>query len=244
MTSPLGADDHLGALNDDERAALAAWADDGDVSDGFEDRVVAAYLSATLSAGSSSLAEGSSSLAEGSSSEDRALRFEGEALATGPRATVREGRVVRLVGFCAAIAAAAAVMLMVRVLPRAEGELEVAEARGLSPAELVASEPANERPSESEVDAAEPDVDALGTEAGLVLAQHCVPCHSSTDREANAGALRIFDVEQPQWWVLMSDAQLDGARQRLEYLDAASEDDRRKLAAFLEARRRAPTHSG
>jgi hypothetical protein len=228
MTSPLGADDHLGALNDDERAALAAWADDGDVSDGFEDRVVAAYLSATL--------------AEGSSTEDRAERFEGEALATGPRAVVREGRVVRLVGFCAAIAAAAAVMLMVRVLPRAEGELEVAEARG--PTELLASEPASERPRQSEVEAAEPDVDALGTEAGLVLAQHCVPCHSSTDREANAGALRIFDVEQPGWWVLMSDAQLDGARQRLEYLDAASEDDRRKLAAFLEARRRTPTHSG
>lgn len=217
MTSLPGADDHLGALTDDERAALAAWADDGDVPDGFEDRVVAAYLSA--------------SSASSASGPDR-----GEAALAGPRAAGREGRVVRLVGLGAAIAAAAAVMLMVRVLPRAsEVELEVAEAREPSSAEPTTVEPAPERPSE---------LAALGADAALVLAQHCVPCHDSTDPEAKPAALQVFDLQQPQWWLLMSDPQLDVARERLEQLEAATDDDRRKLDAFLAARRRVPTHSG
>jgi mono/diheme cytochrome c family protein len=212
MTSPPGADEHLGALTNEERAALAAWADDGDVPDGFADRVVAACVSERLA----------ESLADDVDDD----------VAVGSRPAAREGRVVRLVGLCAAIAAAAAVMLMVRVLPRAsEVDVQLAAAGEPSRVEPAPTEPAAE-------------ADAIAAEAALVLAQHCSPCHDSTDPGAQPAALQVFDVEQPRWWILMSDAQLEEARLRVQELEAATDDDRRKLDAFAAARRRPPAHAG
>lgn len=234
MTSPPGAEDALlGALSNHERAMLAAWADDGDVPDGFEDRVVAAMLAERLG-----------ELGDGEGDEAAVAR---------PRAAASEGRVVRLVGWAAAIAAAAAVMLMVRVLPRASEVEQVAEAGSASepdgpssPGEpLAPGEPSRgfEPPRgiepplvETSSASPEPVLAVLGAAAGTVLAQHCSPCHDSTDPEAKPAALDVFDLEQPQWWLTMSDARLEEARTRVQELGAASDDERRTMDAFVEAR--------
>lgn len=251
MTSPPGAeDDLLGTLSSRERSMLAAWADDGDVPDDFADRVVAAVLAERLG--------------DGDGAEDGA-----EAAVARTRAAASEGKVVRLVGWVAAIAAAAAVMLMVRVLPRAS-EVGVAEARrpdgaeiGAAPVQSPAPVEPMDDPTCEPVDGAArlPRIDSppvetpsaklpeqafavLGADATLVLAQHCSPCHDSLDSEANPGALDVFDLEEPQWWLTMSDAQLEEARTRVQELGDASDDERRTLDAFVEARLRRPSHAG
>lgn len=247
MTSPPGVDDHLGALTDDERAALAAWADDGDVPDGFEDRVVAAFAS-TWGAGASTTGPGeragSPDPLGGMGRLDPGRLLEGDALATGPRAAVREGRVLRLVGLCAAVAAAAAVMLMVRVLPRAsevEPAREVASVERAEPAEpIVRIEP----PAAVPAPAGECDTDVLAAEATLVAAQHCSPCHDSAARDAVPGAVDVFDIQQQEWWSLMSETQIEGARRRARVIEDATEEDRAKLDAFLARRLEPPPYAG
>lgn len=225
MTSPPGAEDALlGALNDHERAALADWADDGDVPDGFEDRVVAAYLGRGERQG------------EGDSDAGGA-----EAAVARSRAAASEGRVVRLVGWAAAIAAAAAVMLMVRVLPRASEVELVAEAQSEAGEPSRSVEPPR---AETSSPSPEPALVVLGAAAGSVLAQHCSPCHDSTDPERKPAALDVFDLEEPQWWLTMSDAQLEEARMRVQELGAASDDERRTMDAFVEARLHPTAHAG
>lgn len=227
MSSPLGADDPLlGACNDEERAALTAWADEGDVPDGFAERVVVAFMAERMGAGE--VDEGAGVGAD-------------EAAAVRARAGTGEGRVVRLVGLCAAIAAAAAVMLMVRVLPRGADEevAETAAAAGVgSSVEPSADATAGGAPAERV------DATALGADAAAVLAAHCSPCHDAEDPEAKPAALKVFDIRQPQWWITMSDAQLEETRTRVQELGAASEDDRRTVTAFVEARQRATAHAG
>lgn len=242
MTSPPGADDHLGALSNAERSLLAAWADDGDVPDGFEDRVVAAFLAGAAPSAAPGEPGDSADPLVGLGRLDRGW-LEGDALATGPRAAAREGRVVRFVGLCAAVAAAAAVMLMVRVLPRAS---EVDRGRDVAAAErAVPVEPLvpGEEEAAASVPASVPETDVLAAEATLVAAQHCSPCHDSADRDAHPAAIDVFDVQQQAWWSLMSDTQIDGARRRVQALDA-SEEDRRKLDAFLARRLEQPLHAG
>jgi hypothetical protein len=221
MTSPPGAE-VFGALDDEERAALAAWADDGDGPDDFSDRVVAAFMAERVGAAAGDDAEV-------------------EAAAVRTSARTGEGRVVRVVGLCAAIAAAAAVMLMVRVLPRsADAEAtDTAVAAGVG----VSGEPAAEA-TVGGAAAERVDLMALGADAAAVLAVHCSPCHDAEDPEAKPEALRVFDIRQPQWWITMSDAQLEEARTRVQELGAASEDERRTVTAFVEARQRATPHAG
>lgn len=203
--------DDPSALRSDERAALAAWADEGDLSDGFGDRVVATFLAERL----------------GQAEEE----------APEARARAREGGVVRVIGLVAAIAAAAAVMLMVMVLPRASAGVEVADARGWDQGidELglvVVSE---------ETRALEP---SRGARAAAVLAQHCAPCHDSSDPEGKPQALDVFDLEQPQWWITMSDAQLEEARLRVQELGAATEEERGRVAGFVETELARRAHAG
>jgi len=226
MISPPGADDALGVSSTNERAALAAWADEGEVPDGFADRVVAAYLAERL---------GDFESESESESESEA----GEAATAEPRVAASDGRLIRVVGLVAAFAAAAAVMLMVRVLPRAS-EVEVVAA-----ADVVA--PSRAEPPVAETfpaPAPETVISVLGLEAGMVLAEHCTPCHDSTAPEANPAALQVYDLEQPQWWLTMSDAQLEDLRMRIQELEAASDDQRRRVSTFVEARKRQLAHAG
>lgn len=224
MTSPPDAEDaFLGALSPRERTMLAAWADDGDVPDGLEDRIVAAVLAEPPDEGEGDEVAAAAEVARS-------------------RAAASEGKGVRLVGWAAAIAAAAAVMLMVRVLPRAsEGE----HAREVAAAErAAASEPAAALGAELEAEA-EPDsdvlapetacetFDALAAEATLVATRYCSPCHDSADRDAHPGAVGVFDVQQQEWWSFMSDAQIEGARRRTQQLEHATQEERYKLDAFL-----------
>lgn len=214
MTSLPGADDPLvGALTPEQLAALHAWADAGDVPDDFADRVVA-RLRCQRDDPPSTHARGQ------------------EAAAVASR-TGAEARVVRRVGVVAALAAAAAVMLMVRVLPRASEVADDPAARPASPSEralAMASEP-----SESQ---------RLGAAAADVLAEHCRPCHDSTDPEAKPEALAVFDVTEPRWWAVMSDAQLEDASMRVQQLGAATDDERRTMDAFVRARLERPAHAG
>lgn len=247
MTNPPDAEDaFLGALSPRERTLLAAWADDGDVPDELEDRVVVALLAERLGEG------------DGDREGDR---DEGGAAAevARSRAATSEGRVVRLVGWAAAIAAAAAVLLMVRVLPRAsevEPVREVAAAERAVPAEppvavRAEAEPERETPErvtpELEPETACETFDALAAEATLVAARYCSPCHDSADRDAHPGALGVFDVQEQEWWSLMSDAQLEGSRRRAQMLvedSGATEDEQRKLDAFLARRLELEPHAG
>lgn len=236
MTSPPGAEDELlGTLSSRERSMLAAWADDGDVPDDFADRVVAAYLA--------------------EADEDP------EATVARPRPAASDGKLVRLVGWAAAIAAAAAVMLMVRVLPRAseveqvaDGHHETAVARAPVPGQppLEAEhqgdatcdheDGASEPPSVGS--SPEPVLEVLGREAGIVLAEHCSPCHDSTAPDASLEALLVYDLEQPQWWLTLSDVQLEDVRMRIQGLGAASDDQRRQVNAFIEARQQQVARAG
>lgn len=210
--------DDPSALRSDERAALAAWADEGDLADGFGDRVVAALLAERL----------------GAEELDDELDDEG-AVAPGPRPWAREGRLLRVVGLVAAIAAAAAVMLMVRVLPRASEGIAVADGRDWDHAK---DQRALERSTPSS------DVERLGARAAAVLAQHCSPCHDSTDPEGQPQALQIFDLEQSQWWLTMSDAQLEETGLRVRELGAATDDERDRVAVFVAAQLRQRAHAG
>lgn len=243
MTNPPDAEDaFLGALSPRERTMLAAWADDGDVPDGLEDRIVVALLAERLGEG-----EGDREGDEGGAAAEVARS----------RAATSEGRVVRLVGWAAAIAAAAAVLLMVRVLPRAsevEQAREVAAAERAVPAEpptALWAEPEPETP-EPETPELEPETacetfDALAAEATLVAVRYCSPCHDSADRDAHPGALGVFDLQEQEWWSLMSDAQLEGARRRAQMLvegSDATEDEQRKLDAFLARRLELEPHAG
>lgn len=224
MSSPHGADDPglgaltNGALTHDERAALAAWADQDDPPDGFADRVVVSLLAERL---------GHAGDGEGASAA--------EAAAVRSRATIGEGRVVRLVGFVTAIAAAAGVMLMVRVLPRAsEVERERESARVAEAAPALSPLGQAPAPMGLEGEVVDP-VQVLGEDAGRVLAQHCSPCHDSDDPEANPASLQVFDLRDAEWWHAMSEEQLEGVRQRMPQGAEATDDERRRVNAFVDA---------
>jgi hypothetical protein len=216
--------DSPGALSSDDRAALAAWADEGDLPEGFADRVVVAFL------------------AEAAGDVNRADAYEA-VVPIEPRATVGGGKLLRLVGFVAAIAAAAAVMLMVRVLPRAS-EVEVVSAHACEHAGAKAAPTPTDPPIAAGPSLRAPELAVLGAQAATVLAQHCSPCHDSTDPDANPSALQVFDLEQPQWWLTMSDAQLEQARTRVQELGAASDDERARVKAFVQAQLQQPAHAG
>jgi hypothetical protein len=232
-------------LSSENRAALAAWADDGDGPDGFADRVVVAFLAQRE--------------ADVDDALDEADEADDEVIAAEPRAAVGDGRVLRMVGLVAAVAAAAAVMLMVRVLPGAPEGVEVADAgrfqhagvgdeppdrRDCEHAEAGAGPSLAELPAQGQPSPPQPDLAILGAQAATVLAQHCSPCHDSTDPEANPNALQIFDLEQPQWWLTMSDAQLEDARTRVQELEAATDDERGRVKAFVEVQLRQRAHAG
>ncbi|MCX4245380.1 hypothetical protein OEB96_32440 [Paraliomyxa miuraensis] len=204
-------------MNDDERAALAAWADDDDPSDAFTEKVLCAWF-----------AEQAGSTEEGVVEEP--------ALTSEPRAAASRRRAVGWVG---ALATAAVVMLMVRVLPRAsEVERETA-GHACAPAMAQERGPADERgrhePMTPGAVSAEPESTVLGAQAGQVLAHHCNPCHDSTLPDAKTGALEVFDLDKPYWWSTMSDAQLEDASLRVRELAGSTDDERERVGTFVQA---------
>lgn len=48
------------------------------------------------------------------------------------------------------------------------------------------------------------------------LQAECTPCHSGASTEAVPGALEVFDVEDPRWYLSMSERQLGVAMRRID----------------------------
>lgn len=65
------------------------------------------------------------------------------------------------------------------------------------------------------------------------LAAECTPCHSSTNEESVSGALEVFDVQDPRWYLSMSDRQLGVAVRRLDGTVGGDEADR--FRAYVDA---------
>ncbi|HET6584243.1 MAG TPA: hypothetical protein VFG69_12360 [Nannocystaceae bacterium] len=57
---------------------------------------------------------------------------------------------------------------------------------------------------------------AMRTAALATLQQQCMPCHSRSSADAVPGALEVFDVEDPRWYLSMSDRQLGVAARRID----------------------------
>lgn len=74
----------------------------------------------------------------------------------------------------------------------------------------------------------------LRADARAVLARNCTPCHDGAAPEAEAGALRVFDVSSDAWWSRPSDEALLVMNDRLAAHDDASEVERAKVAAFVD----------
>ena len=57
--------------------------------------------------------------------------------------------------------------------------------------------------------------EGLRDDARLILEEHCGICHVHDSPSAVAGALRVFDLREPEWSARMSDVQLRSAAWRL-----------------------------
>lgn len=53
------------------------------------------------------------------------------------------------------------------------------------------------------------ELSRLRTRAHTLLAEHCSPCHDAEDARARGEALAVFDTRSPQWWLTMSEQQLE-----------------------------------
>ncbi len=146
-----------------------------------------------------------------------------------------------MVGIGAGLAAAAAVLLFMRIIPPGPNDA-MAHASRCEP-EILRAEV---NPEEAAVAVPESTdrVAVLGDDAVAVLTRHCSPCHDGLDSEAKADALEVFDVRQPRWWSGMSDGQLGEVRLRIEQLGAADGSERQQMDAFIEAQLAERAHAG
>ena len=176
---------HDHSLTAAERAALVRVVD-VDPSEGFADRVMAAWDAELADAGEGVRAIGGS----------------------------RKATVIAIVS--AVLAAAAVLALWVR-------------------AHASAGDPAREGA------AVVADATEVRAQARAVLAAHCTPCHDATAKDADAAALRVFDLSVDDWWSMPSADALPAMNDRMAGREGASEGDRGRVAAFVddELRRRA-----
>ncbi len=65
------------------------------------------------------------------------------------------------------------------------------------------------------------------------LTTECAPCHSSTNEKSVSGALEVFDVQDPRWYLSMSERQLGVAARRLDGTVGGDEADR--FRAYVDA---------
>ena len=73
----------------------------------------------------------------------------------------------------------------------------------------------------------------LRSAALATISAQCTPCHSSTSGDAVPGALEVFDVEDPRWYLSMSERQLGVAMRRLDGSVGSDEADR--FRAYVDA---------
>jgi hypothetical protein len=187
------------------RAALLRWLEDHDTGapSDFADRV---------------LARGRESGPEGRGDEPLA---DHEPLLPPfvalPTATPRRQRSVRrwLAVGASVLAAAALVLLIGRTL-RAGVEADE-RAERVAAVELGASA----------------DLLALRTAALATLQEQCTPCHSRSSAEAVPGALEVFDVDDPRWYLSMSERQLGVAMRRIDGT-AAETAEREGFHAYVD----------
>ncbi len=203
------------ALSIEDHDALAKWAEH-EPSDDFADAVMAAWQQEL---------------------DDDA---EAEAPAAIPRRATGDRN---LIGLVVGVAAAAAVLLLViQPTPKAEAGTRIAQPDRCAHA-LSESAPGCDHdvaPERTVSGVPDAPVDAstftrLSADALAVVTHHCMPCHDGRDDEAKAGALEVYDVRQPRWWRTMSDEQLEQTELRVRELGVASEDERRSVAAFVDA---------
>ena len=91
-----------------------------------------------------------------------------------------------------------------------------------------------------------PPLDAARQDAHAILAAHCGACHTRHLPTAIDAALRVFDLDAPDWWAHLTPARLDNALWRLgEPLppDGAPNDvsdgERARFRRFVQAERAA-----
>jgi len=164
--------DDRDVLTPEERRALADWADD----ECSPARAFDGFADAVV---------------EAWQREHAYVVEDGEERASGRRSLV--------VGIVAGLAAAAMVLVMIRTLP---GEARSAPieggvaAHGCDHADGIASSARPIAPASASAEGSS----ALDRGALAVLTHHCMPCHDGDDSEAQAGALKVYDVRQPRWW--------------------------------------------
>lgn len=236
-----------GPLTHGERAALAAWAEQ-DALTGFADSVVAAWAmsQATEAKLEVEAFDGATPFAE-PLTEPMTEQGADASVAGIRRLGHRPSGIGGVVGLVAAFAAAAAVMLMVRVLPRDVGSLAVARdcARSAAPRALESESglAAMERGDGSNSDSVGAPYSVLEADAMAVLTAHCSPCHDGAAEGAQSGALDVFDVRQPKWRT-MSGEQLRQTNLRFGELGTVTDDERRRMTTFVEAELSRRAHAG
>jgi hypothetical protein len=73
----------------------------------------------------------------------------------------------------------------------------------------------------------------LRAAALATLQAECTPCHSGTSSDAVTGALEVFDVEDPRWYLSMSERQLGVAIRRID--GAVETAEREGFRAYVDA---------
>jgi hypothetical protein len=86
---------------------------------------------------------------------------------------------------------------------------------------------------------------ALRSAALATLRAECTPCHTRSSADAIPGALEVFDVEDPRWYLSMSERQLGVAVRRIDGTEVQTAE-REGFHAYVDgeiAHRRASGHA-
>lgn len=145
-----------------------------------------------------------------------------------PLTTPRKRPMRRWLAIGASVLAAAALVMFIALTLRAGVE---ADERALRAAAV-------EIPASA-------DLLALRTAALATLQEQCMPCHSRSSADAVPGALEVFDVEDPRWYLSMSERQLGVAVRRIDGTDVQTAE-REGFHAYVDAEiahRRASGHA-
>src|SRR5262249_5416409 len=81
-----------------------------------------------------------------------------------------------------------------------------------------------------------PSREELREDARAVVSAHCGACHTGSLATAKPEALAVYDLEQPEWAALLSEAQLADAVSRLTN-DGTTEADRGRFERYVAAER-------
>lgn len=216
-----------GVLNEREYAALAQWAD-AEPSADFVDDVMAAWICEL----------GERDERSQDPDDSQAIPLTDPETGRG-RARPRRSR-PKVIAVAVAVAASVAVLWLARARP-ATGSIVVPKACD----QLARGSSSSEIPIPTVEPRAAAPADRLTADALAVLVHHCTPCHDGAERQrAEADALQVFDVSEPDFWAPMSDAQLRETETRVQQLGVATEPERRSMASFVDRQLRRRARSG